>query len=51
MYAAKTSGAACGTWGAGMGFDLNNCNAKSTPYNAMAFNGISFWYKSSSLSA
>jgi len=48
MFAAKTSGAACGTWGAGMGFDLANCMSKSTPYNATAFNGISFWYKSTS---
>jgi hypothetical protein len=46
MYAAKTSGAACGTWGAGMGFDLANCNSMSTPYDAGVFNGISFWYKS-----
>jgi hypothetical protein len=46
MFAAKTSGAACGTWGAGMGFDLANCNSKSGPYNASVFNGISFWYKS-----
>ena len=46
MFAAHTSGAACGTWGAGMGFDLANCNSKSGPYNAAAFNGISFWYKS-----
>jgi len=46
-YAAKTSGAACGTWGAGMGFDLANCNSKSGAYNAGVFNGLSFWYKSS----
>jgi hypothetical protein len=46
MYAARTTGGACGTWGAGMGFDLANCMSKSTPYNASAFNGISFWYKS-----
>jgi hypothetical protein len=46
MYAARTTGGACGTWGAGMGFDLANCMSMSTPYNASAFNGISFWYKS-----
>jgi hypothetical protein len=46
MFAAKTSGAACGTWGAGMGFDLANCNSKSGAYDASVFNGISFWYKS-----
>ena len=49
MYAAKTSGAACGTWGAGMGFDLANCNSKSGAYNASVFNGISFWYKSTTM--
>jgi hypothetical protein len=46
MYAAHTSGGACATWGAGMGFDLANCMSKSGAYNASAFNGMSFWYKS-----
>jgi hypothetical protein len=46
MFAAKTTGSACGTWGAGMGFDLANCNSKSGAYDASVFNGITFWYKS-----
>jgi hypothetical protein len=46
MFAAKTTGGACGTWGAGMGFDLANCNSMPGAYNAGVFGGISFWYKS-----
>jgi hypothetical protein len=46
MYAAHTSGGACATWGAGMGFDLANCNSTSGVYDATAFNGLSFYYKS-----
>ena len=43
---ARTNGMGCTSWGAGMGVDLANCNMKSNPYDATAFNGISFWYKS-----
>jgi hypothetical protein len=44
---AHMSGTQCSTdWGAGMGFDFNNCNMKSNPYDASAYSGITFWYKS-----
>ncbi len=43
---ARTNGMGCTSWGAGLGVDLNNCNMKSNAYNASVFNGISFWYKS-----
>ncbi|HEX6765285.1 MAG TPA: hypothetical protein VF103_07395, partial [Polyangiaceae bacterium] len=46
MWAAHTSGGACATWGAGMGFDLANCASASGAYNAGVFSGISFYYKS-----
>jgi hypothetical protein len=47
MYGAKTSGTGCtSTWGAGIGVDFNNCNMKSNAYDASAYTGISFWYKS-----
>jgi hypothetical protein len=45
-YGARLTGGACSTWGAGLGFDLNNCNARQNAYNASVFHGISFWYKS-----
>ena len=43
---ARTNGMGCSLWGAGMGVDLNNCNMKSNAYDATVFNGIAFWYKS-----
>jgi len=44
---AHTSGTGCTqVWGAGIGVDFNNCNMKSNPYDASAYRGISFWYKS-----
>jgi hypothetical protein len=44
---ARTSGTGCtATWGAGIGFDFNNCNMKSNAYDASAYRGIQFWYKS-----
>lgn len=43
---ARTNGMGCTSWGAGLGVDLANCNMKSNPYDASVFNGISFWYKS-----
>jgi hypothetical protein len=47
MFAAHTSGTGCTTWGAGLGLDFNNCDAKSNPYDVSAYTGISFSYKSS----
>jgi hypothetical protein len=46
MFAAHTSGTACTVWGAGLGLDFNNCNAKSNAYDMSAYAGISFSYKS-----
>jgi hypothetical protein len=44
---ARTAGSSCTVvWGAGMGFDFNNCNKKSNVYDASAYQGIQFWYKS-----
>src|SRR5262249_25593922 len=43
--AAHTTGSGFTTWGAGMGFDLNNNGMTKLPYNAGAFTGISFWGK------
>jgi hypothetical protein len=44
---AHTSGTSCTkVWGAGIGFDFNNCNMKSNAYDASAYRGIQFWYKS-----
>lgn len=47
MLGAMTRGTGCtATWGAGIGVDFNNCNAKSNAYDGSAYTGISFWYKS-----
>lgn len=45
---ARLSGTACTgpDYAAGYGFDVNNCNSKPTAYNGTAYNGIKFWYKS-----
>jgi hypothetical protein len=49
MFGARTSGTGCTSiWGAGLGVDFNNCNLKSNAYDASAYTGISFWYKSKS---
>lgn len=46
-YGAHTSGTGCtSVWGAGIGVDFNNCNGKTNPYDASAYSGITFWYKS-----
>ncbi|HEY2408786.1 MAG TPA: hypothetical protein VGI10_22425 [Polyangiaceae bacterium] len=41
---AETHGTGFTVWGAGMGFDLNDTGTKM-PYDATAYNGISFWGK------
>lgn len=44
---AHTSGTGCTqVWGAGIGVDFNNCNQMSNAYDASAYRGIQFWYKS-----
>lgn len=45
FYAGMTA-TGCTTWGAGLGFDVNNANGMSCPYNASAYTGITFQYKS-----
>lgn len=48
-YAANTTGSGFTTWGAGIGFDLNNgggdSGAGKQPYDASAYKGITFWAK------
>lgn len=44
-HAAHTSGSGFTTWGAGMGFDLNNTGTTKGIYDASAFQGIAFWAK------
>ncbi|HEY3500273.1 MAG TPA: hypothetical protein VGK73_36530 [Polyangiaceae bacterium] len=47
MIGAHTSGTGCtAVWGAGIGVDFNNCNQMSNAYDASAYRGIQFWYKS-----
>jgi hypothetical protein len=47
MLGAHTSGTGCTkVWGAGIGVDFNNCNMMSSAYDASAYRGIQFWYKS-----
>jgi hypothetical protein len=45
-FGARLRGGNCTTWGAGLGFDLNNCGSRAQAYDATAFQGISFWYRS-----
>lgn len=45
FYAGMTA-TGCTTWGAGLGFDVNNANGASCPYNASAYTGMTFQYKS-----
>ena len=42
-FAANTTGSGFTSWGAGMGFDLNNAGAAAKPYDASAHSGISFY--------
>jgi hypothetical protein len=44
-YAANTSGSGFTTWGAGIGFDLNNDGSAKQPYDASAYKGVTFWAK------
>lgn len=44
-YAANTTGSGFTTWGAGIGFDLNNDGSAKQPYDASAYKGITFWAK------
>jgi hypothetical protein len=48
-YAANTTGSGFTTWGAGIGFDLNNgggdSGAGKQPYDASQYKGITFWAK------
>jgi Carbohydrate binding domain (family 11) len=46
-YSAHTNGSGCTTFGAGLGFDFHNVNLVSTPYDASAHHGITFWAKGS----
>lgn len=45
FYAGMTA-TGCTTWGAGLGFDVNNANGMSCSYNAAAYTGITFQYRS-----
>lgn len=45
FYAGMTA-TGCTTWGAGLGFDVNNANGMSCTYNAAAYTGITFQYRS-----
>ncbi|HEX7671801.1 MAG TPA: hypothetical protein VF395_19540 [Polyangiaceae bacterium] len=44
-YGATTSGSGFTTWGAGIGFDLNNDGTAKQPYDASAYKGVTFWAK------
>lgn len=44
-FAAETTGSGFTTWGAGIGFDLNNDGTTKHPYDASAYRGIAFWAK------
>jgi hypothetical protein len=44
--AAHMAGGGCLEWGAGMGFDFGSCNERPSPYDARAYIGIRFWYRS-----
>jgi hypothetical protein len=48
-FAANTTGSGFTTWGAGIGFDLNNgggdSGAGKQPYDASQYKGITFWAK------
>lgn len=47
MFGAMTRGMGCtSVWGAGLGVDFNNCSGASKAYDASAYTGLSFWYKS-----
>lgn len=43
---AESHGTGFTQWGAGIGFTLNNQTSTKMPYNASAYNGVSFWAKS-----
>ena len=45
---ARLSGSGCTgpDYAAGIGFDVNNCNMRPNAYDGTAYNGIKFWYKS-----
>lgn len=42
-YAARSTGEGFTKWGAGFGFDLKNDGTSKLPYNATAYQGITFW--------
>ena len=44
-YGANTTGSGFTTWGAGIGFDLNNDGTAKQPYDASQYKGITFWAK------
>jgi hypothetical protein len=42
-YAARTTGSGFTSWGAGIGFDLNNDGSGKQVYDASGYVGVSFW--------
>jgi hypothetical protein len=44
--AAHMAGGGCSLWGAGMGFDFNSCANGPSAYDASAYRGVRFYYRS-----